>query len=54
MDITSIIIVITFIAALAEKFSNKPVSERKGFFKKLRIENIIILLLGILLLFQLF
>lgn len=54
MDIASIIIVITFIAALAEKFSSKPVSERKGVLKKLKLENVAILLLGMLLLFQLF
>lgn len=53
MNITSIIIIITFFAALAEKFSTKPASERKGVLKKLKLENIAILLLGILLLTQL-
>lgn len=53
MNITSIIIIITFLAALAEKFSNKPASERKGVLKRLKLENIAILLLGILLCTQL-
>ncbi|MCB9351401.1 MAG: hypothetical protein H6573_28470 [Lewinellaceae bacterium] len=53
MNITSIIIIITFLAALAEKFSKKPASARKGILKKLKLENIAILLLGFLLLAQL-
>ena len=53
MNITSIIIVITFLAAIAEKFSNKPPEERKGILKRIKLENIAILLLGILLTVQL-
>jgi hypothetical protein len=52
MDITTIIIIITFLAALAEKFSKKPPSERKGILRKLKLENIAILLLGFLLFAQ--
>jgi len=53
MDITSIIIIITFLAALVEKLSKKPASDRKGVLKILKLENIAIFLLGILLITQL-
>ncbi len=49
-----LIIFITFLIALIEKFSKKPIYERKGILKKLKIENVAVLLLGILLLFQIF
>lgn len=48
-----VIVLITFLVALIEKFSKKKPSERKGIWRTLNLENVSILLLGILLLSQL-
>lgn len=53
LDITTIVIIVTFLAAVIDKVVNKPVSERKGIWKRLKSENITILFLGVLLIFQL-
>ena len=53
MKITYIIKIVTFISALIEKFSKKPVSERRWIFRSLKLENVTIVLLGLLLIFQL-
>lgn len=52
MDITAIVVIITFFVALIEKFSKKPISDRKGIWRKLKLENVALLFLGLALVFQ--
>lgn len=52
MIVKIIVVFVAFLVAVIDKVSSKPPSERKGIWKKLRLENVVIVLLGFLLTFQ--
>jgi|GEM_PF-5043526 hypothetical protein len=52
MNLSILVIIVTLLVGIADKMSNKPLSERKGIFKKLKLVNVTILLLGVLFFIQ--